>query len=325
MNRSNLIKEGLYYTLGIILISGFALLISCITTPESRDRKTKPAREKEVLSGQLLLDTEWLATNGGTSNLRLIDYGRKFGDYQAGHIPGAIFIDRKAVWNKVNNTPGMLPSVETMVAELEKAGISNDSTVVIYDGNNGLWASRLFWALEYLGHEDIHILNGGWRKWVQEKRAVQTASYLPPRGIYIPQIQPDLLATEDWVLENLSDPDVQIIDTRSSDEYIGNNVQATRGGHIPGATNINWVSNLKNDGTETFAHKENLLKLYNSKQISKEKIIVTHCQTGVRAAHTYFVLKLLGYPRIRVYDGSWAEWGNDTRTPVQSESINSPK
>ena len=134
----------------VLLLSVLALLISCTTTPELREYKTKPALEKELLPGQLLVETEWLATKGGSSKLRLIDYGRKVVDYQAGHIPGAVFIDRKAVWNKVNGISGMLPSVETMEAELEKAGISNDSTVVIYDGSGGLWASRLFWALEYL-------------------------------------------------------------------------------------------------------------------------------------------------------------------------------
>ena len=309
----------------VLLLSVFALLISCTTTPELREYKTKPTRGKEVPSGQLLVETEWLATKGKSSKLRLIDYGRKVGNYQAGHIPGAVFIDRKAVWDKVNGIPGMLPSVETMVAELEKAGISNDSTVIIYDSNSGLWASRLFWALEYLGHQDVHILNGGWNKWEKEKGAAQRVSYMPPRGKFIPHVQYDLLTTDDWILENLSNPGVQIIDTRSPKEYAGEDVRAKRGGHIPRAININWISNLKSDGSKTFAREENLVELYDSQKISKDNIIVTLCQTGVRGTHTYFVLKLLGYPRVRVYDGSWTEWGNNIRTPVITESINSPK
>ena len=309
----------------ILLLNVSAFLISCTTTPEFREYKPKPALGKEVLSGQLLVETEWLATPGSFSKLRIIDYGRKTAEYQAGHIPGAVFIDRKAVWDKVNGIPGMLPSVESMVAELEKAGVSNDSTVVIYDRDSGLWASRLFWALEYLGLQDIHILNGGWHKWAKEKRAVQRASYVPPQGIFIPRIQHDLLTTDDWILGHLSSQEVQIIDTRSPNEYAGEDVRAKRGGHIPGAVNINWISNLKSDGSKTLAREESLVKLYDSQKISKDKIIVTHCQTGVRGAHTYFVLKLLGYPRVRVYDGSWAEWGNNFTTPVITESINSPK
>ena len=309
----------------VLLLSVLALLISCTTTPELREYKTKPALEKELLPGQLLVETEWLSTKGGSSKLRLIDYGRKVVDYQAGHIPGAVFIDRKAVWNKVNGISGMLPSVETMEAELEKAGISNDSTVVIYDGSGGLWASRLFWALEYLGHRNVHILNGGWNKWLQEKRAVQMASHVPPRGKFIPHVQYELLATEDWILGNLSNPDVQIIDTRSPKEYTGEDVRAARGGHIPGAVNINWILNLKSDGSKTFALEEEMVELYDSQKILKDKTIVTLCQTGVRGTHTYFVLKLLGYSKVRVYDGSWAEWGNDWEAPIIKETIDSPK
>ena len=314
-----------HYISTFLLLSALILLISCTTTAEFKEIRPKPAQETKLLSGQLLVETEWIAANGGFSRLRLIDYGRKEVDYHAGHIPGAVFIDRKAVWDKVNGMPGMLPSVETMVAELEKAGISNDSKVVIYDSNSGLWASRLFWALEFLGHRDVHILNGGWNKWVREKRAVQIASYVPPRGKFIPHIQSDFLATEDWILENLTNPDVQIIDTRSPREYAGEDVKAARGGHIPGAVNINWISNLKGDNSKTFAPKEELAELYDSQKISKDKIIVTHCQTGVRGAHTYFVLKLLGYPKVRVYDGSWAEWGNDWKVPVITETMGSPK
>jgi len=309
----------------VLLLSVFALLISCTTTPELREYKTKPALERELLPGQLLVETEWLATKGGSSKLRLIDYGRKVVDYQAGHIPGAVFIDRKAVWDKVNGIPGMLPSVETIVVELEKAGINNDNVVLIYDGSGGLWASRLFWALEYLGHRNVHILNGGWNKWLQEKRSVQLASHVPPRGNFIPHVQYDLLATEDWILGNLGNPDVQIIDTRSPKEYAGEDVRAARGGHIPAAVNINWISNLTPNDSKTFLIEKELAELYESMKISKNKTIATLCQTGVRGAHTYFVLKLLGYPKVKLYDGSWAEWGNDWKAPVISETMDSPK
>ena len=307
------------------LLIVLALLISCSAATELREYKPKPAQEQEILSVPILVESDWLAAKGNFSKLRLIDYGRKIEDYQAGHIPGAVFVDRKAAWIKVDGIPGMLPYVETMVQELENAGISSDSMVVIYDNSGGLWASRLFWALEYLGHRDVHILNGGWHKWVQEKRDVQLASSVPPRGTFIPRIQHNLLTTEEWILGNLSNPDVQIIDTRSPKEYAGEDVRAARGGHIPGAVNINWISNLKGDDSKTFALEGQLVELYDSQKISKDKIIVTHCQTGVRGAHTYFVLKLLGYPKVRVYDGSWAEWGNDREAPVIRQTIETPK
>lgn len=306
-------------------LSVLMLFLSCATPPGSKKYPPKSAVEKAAAEKPLLVETEWLAGVSNSSKLRIIDYGRKQPDYQKGHIPGAVFVDRKTVWNKVNGIPGMLPSVETMVVELEKAGISNDNVVVIYDGSGGLWASRLFWALEYLGHTDVHILNGGWNKWVQEKRAVQASSHVPPRGKFIPHVQSDLLATADWIQGNLNNPDVRIVDARSPKEYAGEDVRAARGGHIPGAVNINWIFNLNTDDSKTFAPEAQLVELYDSQKISKDIVIVTHCQTGVRGAHTYFVLKLLGYSKVRLYDGSWTERGNNAGTPVITESISSPK
>ena len=152
--------------------SVLVLFLSCTTTPGLKKHPPKFSAKTAVPEKPLLVETDWLVEKRNYSMLRIIDYGRKLQDYHTEHIPGAVFIDRKAVWDKVNGIPGMLPSVETMVAELEKAGISNDSTVVIYDSNTGLWASRLFWALEYLGHQDIHILNGGWNKWGSGKNVL---------------------------------------------------------------------------------------------------------------------------------------------------------
>ena len=321
MNRTNRLKETIY----CIFLGVLAFLISCSSKPGAQDDRRATTKAAGASSRQLLVETEWLASMGGTAKLRLIDYGRKIGEYQKGHIPGAVFLDRRTVWDKVNGIPGMLPGVETIVAELEKAGISNDNMVVIYDGNSGLWASRLFWALEYLGHQDTHILNGGWSKWIRENRQVQKTVYMPPPGKFTPHVQPDLLATQNWILENLNNPDVQIIDTRSSREYTGEDIRAAQGGHIPGAIHINWIHNLKSDGSKTFLHDEKLAELYDSRNIKKEKEIVTLCQTGVRGAHTYVVLKLLGYPNVRVYDGSWAEWGNNHRTPLINEPTGSGK
>lgn len=268
----------------------------------------------------LLVETGWLAANSSSSKLRLLDYGRTAEDYQAGHVPGAVFVDRKTVWDEVRGIPGMLPAVETVVETLTEAGISSDNTVVIYDSGGGLWASRLFWAFEYLGHRDAHLLNGGWDKWVQEEREVQKEASVVPRGDFTAQVQPDLLATKEWILENLGNPGLQVVDTRSPKEYTGEDARAAQGGHVPGAININWVFNLTDDESKTFRSEEKLAEMYDSLEISRDKVAVTYCQTGVRAAHTYFVLRLLGYSKVRVYDGSWAEWGNNPEAPIVIES-----
>jgi thiosulfate/3-mercaptopyruvate sulfurtransferase len=264
----------------------------------------------------LLIETQWLEENSRRSDIRIVDFGRSLDEYNAGHIPGAVYLETKVVWDNVDGIPGMLPNVDTVVRTLEKAGISNDLTVVIYDSIGGLWASRLFWALEYLGHQDVHLLNGGWNKWVQEGRRVQRYTPSVQRGNFTAQIRPDRLATKEWILQNLDNPDVQIVDTRSPAEYTGEDVRAAQGGHIPGAVNIDWVLNLTGDDQNTFLFQEELAEMYDSQDVTRDKVAVTHCQTGVRGAHTYFVLRLLGYPEVRVYDGSWAEWGNAEDTPI---------
>jgi len=307
------------------LSSVLVLLLSFVTTHGLEKYKPKSAPEKEALEVPLLVETGWLAQRGRSSKLRIIDYGRTVKDYQAGHIPGAVFMDRKAVWDKVNGIPGMLPSVDAIVEALEKAGVSGDNLVVIYDGAGGLWASRLFWALEYLGHRDVHILNGGWNKWVQEKRYTRKAVSVVSKGNFKVHVQPGLLATKEWVLENLRNPGVQVIDTRSPGEYTGEDVRAKHGGHIPEAIHINWISNLRRDDSKTFLPEEKMAELYESMKISKGKTVVTYCQTSVRGAHTYFVLRLLGYPEVRVYDGAWAEWGNAPETPIVTIHTRSPK
>jgi thiosulfate/3-mercaptopyruvate sulfurtransferase len=309
----------------VFTLSVLMLLLSCVTSPGLKEYPTEFLVERIVSDKSLLVETGWLARKGNSSKLRIIDYGRKLQDYETGHIAGAVFVDRKTVWDKVNGIPGMLPSVETVVAELEKARIDNDSTVVIYDRIGGLWASRLFWALEYLGLKDVHILNGGWNKWFKERRPIQMGASIVPRGNLTVHLQPDLLSTKKWILDNLTNPGVQIIDTRSFMEYIGADVRAARGGHIPRAVNINWIFNLTSNDSKTFLPEKELTKLYESMEISKNKTIATYCQTGIRAAHTYFVFRLLGYPKVRVYDASWAEWGRDFGTPVITKSISSPK
>lgn len=304
----------------IIILLALVFFVSCTNIKDFIKPSSQSLSEKAATEIPILIETEWLATRNNSLNLRIIDYGRKIQEYQNGHIHNAVFVDRKTVWDKINDIPGMLPAVENIVPELEKAGISNDSLVVIYDSGDGLWASRLFWAMEYLGHNDVHILNGGWNKWAHEQRPIQMAAHTNPSGIFSPHLQNELLTSKDWIVDNLSNPDVLIIDTRSPGEYAGEDIRTARGGHIPGSVNINWISNLNKDNSKTFAPEKILSDLYQSKSVSHAKSIVTLCQTGVRATHTYFALRLLGYPRVSVYDGSWAEWGNSKSTPIIKQS-----
>ncbi|UCD33601.1 MAG: sulfurtransferase [Desulfobacterales bacterium] len=296
--------------------------VSCTTTPDLESHWLKPLPKKEVHQLPLLVETEWLAENSNSFKTRIIDFGRTVEDYLTGHIPDAVFVNRNIVWDEVDGIVGMLPSVETIISTLETAGISDDHTIVIYDAFGGLWASRLFWALEYLGHNDVHILNGGWNKWAREGRNVQVEAFTAPPGHFTGHIQPGFVADKAWILKNLTNPGVQVIDARSVKEYMGEDIRSAKGGHIPGAVNLNWISNLAHDDFQTILPIEDLRKLYESQGISKDKIVVTYCQTGVRGAHIYFVLRHLGFSNVRNYDGSWAEWGNDLETPIETITTN---
>lgn len=266
----------------------------------------------------LLVETEWVEGNLGSSRLLLVDFGRSYQDYLGGHIPGAVFLDRKVVWDTVDGLNGMLPPEDSVVQAFREAGIDSEGTVVIYDAAAGLWASRLFWALEYFGHGDVHILNGGWTAWQQQGNRIHTGADKKPRGTFTPKIRPDLLATKEWLLQNFDDQNTVVVDARSKKEYTGKDARSKRGGHIPGSVNIDWVLNITGDESRTFLSEIELAEMYDSLDVSKDREAVTLCQTGVRAAHSYFVLRLLGYPKVRMYDGSWEEWGNASETPIQA-------
>lgn len=258
------------------ILSIFLLFPSCTTTPWTNKYPPEPAPVSKVARQPLLVKSEWLAENINTSELRIIDYGRKIEEYQTGHIPGAMFVGREAVWDEINGVSGMLPLMETMIDALEKAGISNDHPVVIYDDMRGLWASRLFWALEYPGHRDVHILNGGWNKWVKTGYPVQVEVPVAPGSNFVAHVQPRLLATKGWILKNLKYPGMQIIDTRSPKEYMGEDIRSAHGGHIPGAVNLNWIYNLTEGDSKTFLREEELAGMYDFEKISLENQVVTY-------------------------------------------------
>ena len=263
----------------------------------------------------LLVDSEWLEENLERDNLVIVDFGRSPEDYAESHIPGAVYLDRKAVYDTVDGVNGMLPPPEQAIPHFEAAGISNNTTVVIYDAIGGLWASRLFWALEYFGHRRVHLLDGGYPNWVAENRPVTDDESEVARGTFRYKIRSELVADYEYIEENLDTSEMQIIDTRSLAEYTGTDVRAERGGHIPGAINIEWRLNI--DESQQFLSIQELAEMYDSEDVDKSKTQITHCQTGVRGAHTYFVLRHLGYKDVKLFDESWVVWGNLPDTPIE--------
>ena len=264
---------------------------------------------------QFLVDTDWLARHLSDPDLRIIDMRNQQEEYAAGHIPGASYV-------AVNHTrlalkePGfILPpdyEIEEMLGQL---GITPETIVVMYDEMGGLNASRLFFTLDYIDHKKMALLNGGVTKWVGEGRPL--SKEVPPvkAAVYRVRTETRRVASSRWILANLGKPYLSLVDARSPKEFSGEDVRAKRGGHIPGAVNIEWTQNLKAD--KTFKPGDELFVLYEKSGVTKDKTVVAYCQTMHRAALAYFTLRLLGYPNVRGYDRSWSEWGNDARFPIE--------
>ena len=291
----------------IILITSAIAIILLSCSSESSEASFD---DRGYSSTEKLVSAEWLEEN--INNVKIIDV-RKKEDYDLGHIPGAVRLTPNEVfqWEDSNGVKGMLPSSDHIAIALSSVGINEDDTVIFYDGNSNLWASRGLWALEVYGHKDSRLLDGSWNYRSENSFPTTSESVSVEKSDYkfSGDVNSSLIAGFEEILEAVDDPSKIVCDTRSPDEYIGKDVRADRGGHIPGSENVNWVNAVDESGR--FLSAQNLQTIYESKGIKTDKAVYTLCQTAVRATHTWFVLQeLLGYDNVKVYDGSWIEWGN---------------
>jgi thiosulfate/3-mercaptopyruvate sulfurtransferase len=236
--------------------------------------------------------------------------------YSNGHIPGARSFDIFGI-SLIDTRPEPLRAYLWLIEHLIQAkGINDDSTIIIYDDVSGMRSARLFWFLEFFGHDDVHMLNGGFAAWQAAGLPVtHEAVVVPEPGNFKMKQRRELLATVDDVLSRLNAPSTVIIDTRSDDEYTGKWVRAARGGAIPGAVHLEWTNNLDPNGFMKSA--DQLKQMYAAKGIVPEKEVIPHCHGGYRSAHTYLALRLIGYPKVKNYLGSWGEWGNRIDLPIE--------
>ncbi len=282
---------------------------------------------KGYANPQLLITPEELSEElqaPGTKNqaLVLLDL-RPAESFAAGHIPGACHLDLFGV-SLIDTDPAPLEAFLWMIAHLfASRGASADRTVIVYDEQSGMRAARAFWFLECFGHPDARLLDGGFREWQRGGRPVATKALAPISSEWAVGRVDTWLATWRDVRDRLGQADVVILDTRSEGEYCGTTVRAKRGGAIPGAVHVEWTRNL--DASGAFKSAATLREMYESVGVTPDREVITYCQGGYRAAQTYLALRLLGYPRVRTYIGSWKEWGDKEELPIETPGAPSPE
>jgi thiosulfate/3-mercaptopyruvate sulfurtransferase len=280
---------------------------------------------------EVLVSTESVAQNLNAPNTRLVEVDVDTTAYDQGHIPGAVG------WNWQTQLQDNVRRDLIDKAALEKllgeSGISNDTTILLYGDNNNWFAAYAFWQLKYYGHQNVKLINGGRKKWLEEKRPLTKEPTKVASATYrVSGTNEAVRAFRDDVLSIVQGKKRgQLVDVRSVDEFTGKIIAppgmtetAQRAGHIPNAANIPWAQAANEDGT--FKSAEALAALYQAKGITGGDEVIAYCRIGERSSHTWFVLKyLLGYDNVRNYDGSWTEWGNLIGSPIVNETAANAK
>jgi thiosulfate/3-mercaptopyruvate sulfurtransferase len=274
---------------------------------------------------EVLVSTQWVADHLSDPKIRLVEVDVDTSGYDQGHIKGAVG------WNwqtqLQDNIRRDLITKQALELLLGQSGISNDTTIILYGDNNNWFAAYALWQLKYYGHKDVRLMNGGRKKWLEEKRPLTTDSAkIAPATYRATGPDESLRARKENIFAVIEKAGRgQLVDVRSVDEFTGKiiappgmNETAQRAGHIPTAANIPWAQAANEDGT--FKSADQLKQLYEGKGVNGSGEVIAYCRIGERSSHTWFVLKyLLGYNNVKNYDGSWTEWGNLIGAPIEKE------
>lgn len=240
---------------------------------------------------------------------------RCFSEYKKGHIPGAINIDLFQLHWFDTSKRGISDFNSQTRLMLSNIGIQKSSHVIFYDNVSGMTSARGVWLMLYFSHENVSMLDGGFENWKKNNFQIEIKSNPLNHSKFRGKVNTKLLATAEEIKRSLGNSNLVIVDARSAEEFDGSDVRAVRRGHIPSAVNINWENNIENG---TFKDVEKLSKIY--LKIPIKSNVVTYCQGGYRAANAFVVLRMLGYKKVKMYLGSWGEWGNRLQLPVSPGS-----
>ena len=283
-----------------------------------------------------VVSTAWLAEHLGDPSLRIVDirgkvlppgssprYLPKRSDYDAVHIPGAVFVDwTRDIVDPDDPVPAQVALPPAFAAKMGELGVGDGASVVVYDDYNHAFAGRLAWALRYYGHEDVRVLDGGWGRWLAEGRPTSQEVPRPQRATFTARPQTALRRTSDEVARSLDDPGVLLIDARPAEQYVGAASAASRNGHIPGARSVPYAG-LVDPSTGQFLPHDELAQVFSRAGVDVARLpreVVVYCNGGVTCTVPLNALRMLGRDDVAVFDGSWNEWGNDTRRPIRSGS-----
>jgi thiosulfate/3-mercaptopyruvate sulfurtransferase len=263
-----------------------------------------------------LVDPAALAEQLDTPGLRIVDLSKPE-TYAQLHVPGAVHLDYARIVGARPPVMGLLPDPQALAAVLGELGIDADTEVVAYDDEGGGRAARLLWTLQAHAHTRCALVDGGLHAWANEGHPLSRDPVSVTPTQYAPGYAGAGVAERDYILEHLSDADLCLVDTRSAGEYQGSDRRAARGGHIPGAVHLEWTDLMDREHNLRLKPRAQIEAMLAERGVAPEKQVITYCQTHHRSAHTWFVLRHLGYARVLGYPGAWSDWGNQPDTPIE--------
>jgi thiosulfate/3-mercaptopyruvate sulfurtransferase len=277
---------------------------------------------------EALVSTEWLAAHLADPHVRVLDSSFKQpgvtptarADYDAGHIPGAVFFDIDDVAEPGTSLPHMIPSAARFAEKMAERGVGNGDRVIVYDANGLSSAARAWWLLRLFGHDNVALLDGGLPKWKAEGRPLETTAPSIPKRQFAPRFDATLVRGKADVLANVAGRRELVVDARAAGRFDGTAEETWPGrrrGHIPGSRNLPF-DQVTDAQTKQLKNSDDLTALFSSAGVKFDKPVVASCGSGVTACALAFAAYLIGHDRVAIYDGSWAEWGLPEGPPIET-------